>query len=153
MFRRREGGVFLVFPTCCKFANKNFSPLNLFKFNNNDVPAQSYNKNTTLICSNHRSSRPEVFCKKVILEILQNVQESTGARASFLIKLQVSGTGVFLWILWISKNTFFTEDLWTAASEKLKLIVYSVSCKKVYLTLKVNIQHFVPTKIIKYIQI
>ena len=48
--------------------------------------------------------------KNVFLEILQNSQENTCARASFLIKLQpwvlqlywkrYSGTGVFLWILW-----------------------------------------------------
>ena len=34
------------------------------------------------------SSRREVFYKKVFLEMLQNSQESTCARASFLIKLQ-----------------------------------------------------------------
>ena len=38
--------------------------------------------------------------KKVFLEIPQNSQENTCARASFLIKLQV-----------FSKNTFFTEHL------------------------------------------
>ena len=45
--------------------------------------------------------------KKVFLEILQNSQENTGARVSFLIKLQASATllkrdsdtVVFLWIL------------------------------------------------------
>ena len=53
----------------------------------------------------------EVFyAKKVFLEILQNSQENTCARVSFLIELQPwdlqlcqkrdSGTGVFLWILW-----------------------------------------------------
>ena len=31
-----------------------------------------------------RSSRPEVFCKKVFLEISQNSQENTCARVSFL---------------------------------------------------------------------
>ena len=35
----------------------------------------------------HRSSRPEVFCKKVSLETLQNSQESTCARASFFNKV------------------------------------------------------------------
>ena len=35
-----------------------------------------------------RSSRPKVYCKKVLLEISQNSQENTGARVSFLIKLQ-----------------------------------------------------------------
>ena len=44
-----------------------------------------------------RSSRPDVFCKKVFLEISQNSQKNTCARVSFLIKLQASG---------ISKNTF-----------------------------------------------
>ena len=40
--------------------------------------------------------------KKVYLEISQNSQEITCARASFLIKLQVqaSDTSVFQWILW-----------------------------------------------------
>ena len=35
-----------------------------------------------------RSSRPEVFCEKVILEMSQNSQENTYARVCFLIKLQ-----------------------------------------------------------------
>ena len=35
-----------------------------------------------------RSSSPEVFCKKVFLEISQNSQEKTCATVSFLIKLQ-----------------------------------------------------------------
>ena len=43
---------------------------------------------------------PEVLWKKEFLEISQNSQENTCARVSFLIKLQTSGTGVFLWILW-----------------------------------------------------
>ena len=62
---------------------------------------------------------PEVFCKKVFLEVSQNSQGSNCARVSFLIKLQSSedlqasetlrdsGTGVFLWILWN-----FIEHLW-----------------------------------------
>ena len=32
------------------------------------------------------SSRPEVFCKKGVLETIQNSQENTCARVSFLIK-------------------------------------------------------------------
>ena len=45
------------------------------------------------------------FVKQVFLEISQNSQENTCARASLLIKLKASvfnfitGTGVFLWIL------------------------------------------------------
>ena len=38
----------------------------------------------------HEKHRPEVFCKKVFLKILQNSQENTGARVFFLIKLQAS---------------------------------------------------------------
>ena len=38
-----------------------------------------------------RSSRPEVLCKKGVLEISQNSQESTCVRVSFLIKSQVWG--------------------------------------------------------------
>ena len=37
-----------------------------------------------------RSSRPEVFNEKVLLEILQISQENTCVRVSFLIKLQAS---------------------------------------------------------------
>ena len=35
-----------------------------------------------------RSGRPEVFCEKVFLEILQNPQENKYAGLSFLIKWQ-----------------------------------------------------------------
>ena len=44
--------------------------------------------------------RSEVFCKKGVLKNFTNSQENTCARVSYLIKLQASGTGVFLWILW-----------------------------------------------------
>ena len=57
-----------------------------------------------------RSSRPEVYCKKVFLKISQNSQENTCTKVFFSIKLQAwdlqlyqkrdSGTGLFLWILW-----------------------------------------------------
>ena len=64
---------------------------------------------------------------KVFLKISQNSQENTCARVSFLIKLQDwglqlfekrdSGSGVFACkFCEISKNTFFTEHLWTTAS-------------------------------------
>ena len=53
-----------------------------------------------------------VLWKKTFLEISQNTQENTCARVSFLIKLQAS------WEFCdISKNTFFTEHLWTTASD------------------------------------
>ena len=50
--------------------------------------------------------------KKVFLEILQNSQENTCARVSFLIKLQVSGCE----FCEISKNTFFHRTPLIAAS-------------------------------------
>ena len=46
-----------------------------------------------------RSSRPEVFCKKVFLEILQNSQENTCVRDS-----------VFLWILWNFQEHLFLQN-------------------------------------------
>ena len=46
-----------------------------------------------------RNSRPEVFCKKVFLEILQNSQENTCARVS---------TEQLLWLLQdITKINYF----------------------------------------------
>ena len=60
--------------------------------------------------------------KKVFLEILQNLQENTCARASLLIKLQAFGTGETLAQVFscefckISKNTFFYRTLLVAAS-------------------------------------
>ena len=43
----------------------------------------------------NRSSRPEVFSEKAFLEISQNSQENTCARASFLTKLQTSGLQLY----------------------------------------------------------
>ena len=52
-----------------------------------------------------------VLQEKMLLEISPNSQESTCARASFLIKLQAEALAQE-----ISKNTSFTEHLWTTAS-------------------------------------
>ena len=59
-----------------------------------------------------RSSRPEVFCKKGALRSFAKFKVKHLWQSLFLIKLQArdSGTRVFLWILWISKNT--VEHLW-----------------------------------------
>ena len=63
--------------------------------------------------------------KKAFLEILQNLQENTCARVSFLIKLQAPPGNLLKKILAqvfssefckISNNTFFTEYLWVSAS-------------------------------------
>ena len=59
--------------------------------------------------------------EKAFLEISQNSQENNCVGVSFLIKLPTkkkrnSGAGAFQWILWNSKNTFFTEHLWASVS-------------------------------------
>ena len=47
-----------------------------------------------------RSSRPELFFKKMLLKILHNLRESTCAAVPFLIKFKAEGLkGVALWIL------------------------------------------------------
>ena len=47
-----------------------------------------YNTDVCKDPNDYRNSRPEVFCKKGVLKISQNSQESTCARVCFLIKLQ-----------------------------------------------------------------
>ena len=69
-----------------------------------------------------RSSHPDVFCKKVFLEISQNSQENTCARVSFLIKLQAPPATLLKKRLWHScfpvnfvkfpSTPFFIEHLW-----------------------------------------
>ena len=79
-----------------------------------------------------RSSLRRCSIEKMFLNILQNSQENTCARVSFLIKLETSGlqlywkrdsgTGIFLWILqnfW--EQLFFTEHLWTTVSAYKKI--------------------------------
>ena len=66
-----------------------------------------------------------VLQEKVSLEISQNLQENTCVRVSFLIELQGSGKGFFLWILRnFYKDIFFTVDLWVTASEK-SFVIYA----------------------------
>ena len=60
------------------------------------------------------------FLKKVLLEILENLQEDSCPRVSFLIKMQAclqlkkeTLAQVFSYEFWqIPKNTVFTEHLW-----------------------------------------
>ena len=75
-----------------------------------------------------RSSRPEVFCKKVLLEISQKSQENTYARVTFLkslfyrpeacnfIKKQTLEQVFSCEFCEISKNTFFHGTPLVAAS-------------------------------------
>ena len=67
-----------------------------------------------------------VLCKKVFQGILENSQENTCARVSFLLKLKAwpatlltKKTLVQVFscqFCEISNSTFFTENLWTTAS-------------------------------------
>ena len=78
--------------------------------------------------SQKTGSHPEVFSKKVFLEILQNSQENTCARVSFLIKLQPERPAILFkkrlqhsvscGFCEISKNNFSYKTLPVAASEK-----------------------------------
>ena len=82
-----------------------------------------------------RTSRPEVFCKKIVL---RNSVKFTGkhlSRSIFFNKVaglspatllkRDSGTGIFLWILRNFKTTFYIEHLWW-----LLRIYTSCSCIK-----------------------
>ena len=64
----------------------------------------------------YRSSHQRCSIKKVVLKNFAKFSGKHLYRSLFLN--QVAGTGVFLWILQNSKNTFFTERLWTTASGK-----------------------------------
>ena len=75
---------------------------------------------------------PEVYYKKVILKILQNLQKNTWVEVSFLIKLQVSGlqlknlTKLLPSQFWENfKNTFCIKHHWVTASEFLSFIKYA----------------------------
>ena len=78
------------------------------------------------MCKISRSSHQRCSMKKVFLELLQNSQESTCSRVSFLIKKAEACNFVKKETLAqvlscdfceISKNTFFTEHLQTTASQ------------------------------------
>ena len=61
-----------------------------------------------LVSPGLRGSHQRCSIKKVFLKILQNSQENTCARVSFLIILQMPPANF--------KNTFFTEHHWTTPS-------------------------------------
>ena len=64
-----------------------------------------------LVVSKHRSSHPEVFYKKVFLEISQNSQENT------FIKKETLAQVFSCYFCEISKNNFFYRTSLVAASE------------------------------------
>ena len=67
-------------------------------------------KSRTALLNSTEAVTGGVLWQKVFLEILQNSQENTCARVSFLIKLG-PGTGVFLWILQNFKKHLFCRTL------------------------------------------
>ena len=89
-----------------------------------------------------RSSRPEVFCKK---GVLRNFAKFTGKHlcqslffnkvaglwplACNFIKKEILAQVFSREFCKISKNTFFTEHLWTTASAALTFMTYNCSLK------------------------
>ena len=76
-----------------------------------------------------------VLCKKVFLKISQNSQENACSRVSFLINVgqacsfikKETLTQVFACeFCKISKNTFFTEHLWTTPSLSFNFVFYEL---------------------------
>ena len=109
------------------FQKVNLQEFNLCTYINFELPLHSCIRYELLeqwavLCGNNKSSRPEVFCKKVFLEISQNSQENTYARDSFLIKLQAWPATLLKKNLWpryfpvnfakFPRTTFFTEHRW-----------------------------------------
>ena len=79
-----------------------------------------------------RKQSPEVFHKKVILKMSQNLQKNTWVGVSFLIKSQVSDlqlktpTQLFSSEFWENfKNTFYIKHHGGAASECLSSSKYA----------------------------
>ena len=62
----------------------------------------------------------DVLQEKKFLEISQNSREETCARVPFSIKLQALAHVFSSEFHKISKNTFFTENLWATASATTK---------------------------------
>ena len=58
--------------------------------------------------SKDRSGHRRCLLKNLFLEILQNSQENTCTKVSFLIKLQVSALKEGIWKV---KNTFFSGEI------------------------------------------
>ena len=111
-YTRKKSGYSFISITMQCFTQKSFLPY----FLASEATHQS------LVRSSHR----RCFVRKVFLEILENSQENTCARVSFLIKLQASACNFIkketLAQLFccesckIYKDTFFTEHLRTTAS-------------------------------------
>ena len=85
----------------------------------------------------HRSSRPEMFCKK---DVLRNFAKFTGKHLcqslSFSFSLywkRGSGATVFLWILWNFQEHLFLQNTWLLLRlQNLKVKKIRKSCKPQY---------------------
>ena len=74
---------------------------------------------TWWISTSYKSSHRRCSVKKVFLEIWRNIQENTCVKVSFFnnfIKKETLAQMFSCQFCEISKNTFFTEHLWTTAS-------------------------------------
>ena len=81
-----------------------------------------------------------VLWKKMVLEISQNSPENTCARsqACNFIKEEVLAQVFYCEFCNISKNTFFTENLWATASEVVtEMLIFTSSRSQMFLKISV----------------
>ena len=98
----------------------------MWLFSNTRIPPPHHlNQIWILPCKLTEAATRGVLCKEVFLKTLQNSQENTCARFSFLIKAGKKETLVQVFsceICEISKNTFFTKHLWMTSSRQIELV-------------------------------
>ena len=81
-----------------------------------------------MVISIFKNSRPEVFCEKGVIKILQNSPENTCARASFLIKLLVAASVFFQSILLVLTKFSCWQENWALAYHSM--IAVGFLCSK-----------------------
>ena len=99
-------------------------------------------------CKQKKRNYLRFSVKKLFLEILQNSQENTCAKVSFLIKLQVSAcnfvkNGTLVQVFFYEfcktfKNNYFIEHLRTTASNKKSKLIFTISTDIIFLKMKPN---------------
>ena len=119
------------------YLNVNPAAIYLLKVNNGksrtcDMCSKVYNKDTRRFI--FRNSRPDVFCKKVFLEISQNSQENTCTRVN-LLKNRLWHKRFSCEFCEISQNTFSHKTSPVAASASFLVFPAIISKKKVKGTL------------------
>ena len=86
------------------------------------------------IITKFKKQPPEVFCKKCVnrnFAKFTGKHQCQGLPPATLLKKRLWRRFFFCELLEISKNIFFTEHLWTTASEILNLRLRSIGIKKI----------------------